>query len=294
MKKIIALALALVLAFGCFGISSFAAEEEVKYGDVNGDNLINSMDALAVLKSATGITNLSVKEIAIADVTADRKVNSNDALAILKSATGSAQITKSYSSTKKAKNIDTTFNSTAYTFSINYKVPEEDGVTIKDGAMEMVFTTNGTSKAIVSKMEIDMKDALNEAGFPTLVSIYFPVEYRLLHLNGKNYELMPAMEFMGQTITEATYEETQEDISFSFDSYVSLFTIDMIYSGTDTNGTERFIADEDMICDFYFSGNTPTKLVISQGTQTEEFGLNYFKKTAETSYLTLNGFSPAA
>ncbi|MEE0980185.1 MAG: dockerin type I repeat-containing protein, partial [Acutalibacteraceae bacterium] len=76
MKKIVALVLAVIL------VLSLSAVSFAKYkGDINSDGLVNSSDALAVLKYAVGID----KEInkAVADMNADEKINSSDALAIL-------------------------------------------------------------------------------------------------------------------------------------------------------------------------------------------------------------------
>ena len=81
MKKFVALALAVIL------ILSLSAVSFAKYkGDINSDGLVNSSDALAVLKYAVGID----KEInkAVADMNADEKINSSDALAILQVSVG--------------------------------------------------------------------------------------------------------------------------------------------------------------------------------------------------------------
>ncbi len=293
MKKIIAIVLVVAFAMGFCSISSMAAPI-VKYGDVDLNNVVSSNDALLVLQHSTGLKTLDNYCIALADVNSDSKVNSSDALAILQTSTGLIDILKNYDSTKKCKTIDSVLSQKSYTFGLTYKMPESEDLTVKDGAMEMIFTTDGTNKAICSKMEIDIKDALNEAGIPTYVSTYLPIEYRLLYLNGKNYELMPEMKVLTFTVSEATYRTTTEDVSASFDGYVELFTLDMVYSGTDSKGTERFVTLDGMVLDFYFNGNTPAKLIVSQSGSTQEFGITQIVKGAQSNLLTLDGFKPEA
>ena len=61
---------------------------EVKYGDVNGDETINSEDALMVLQSVVGITELDEKATKAADVNSDEKIDTQDALGILQYVVG--------------------------------------------------------------------------------------------------------------------------------------------------------------------------------------------------------------
>lgn len=80
-KKLVALALAAILALS-FTTVTFAAYK----GDINGDNLVNSSDALAVLRFSVGLDK-EINEKA-ADMDADGNINSSDALAILKVSVG--------------------------------------------------------------------------------------------------------------------------------------------------------------------------------------------------------------
>ena len=57
-------------------------------GDVNGDKVVNSADALQVLRHVVGSTLLTGDKLAAADVNKDKVVNSLDALEILKIAVG--------------------------------------------------------------------------------------------------------------------------------------------------------------------------------------------------------------
>ena len=61
---------------------------DVKYGDVNGDGAINTEDALMVLQSVVGITELDEKASMTADVNSDQKIDTQDALGILQYVVG--------------------------------------------------------------------------------------------------------------------------------------------------------------------------------------------------------------
>lgn len=59
-----------------------------KLGDVNSDGKINSTDALAILKYATGSVKFNSNQLKAGDLNRDGKVNSNDALIVLNITTG--------------------------------------------------------------------------------------------------------------------------------------------------------------------------------------------------------------
>ena len=60
-------------------------------GDVNGDSLVNSYDALIVLKSSTGMITLDSTQKSKADIDKNGKINSADALSILKFIVGQSE-----------------------------------------------------------------------------------------------------------------------------------------------------------------------------------------------------------
>mgnify|MGYP004601488427 CR=1 FL=1 len=60
----------------------------VKSGDVNGDGVINTEDALMVLQSVVGITELDENAAKAADVNSDEKIDTQDALGILQYVVG--------------------------------------------------------------------------------------------------------------------------------------------------------------------------------------------------------------
>lgn len=67
-------------------IRNEAAPVPAKAGDVNGDKVVNSADALMVQQHIVGIITLNANQLKLADMNSDSKVNSNDALMILQSA----------------------------------------------------------------------------------------------------------------------------------------------------------------------------------------------------------------
>lgn len=80
-KRFFALALASVMAF------SFATTAFARYkGDITNDGLVNSSDALIVLRYAVGAEKSIDKTVA--DMNGDGKINSSDALAILQTSVG--------------------------------------------------------------------------------------------------------------------------------------------------------------------------------------------------------------
>ncbi|MBQ9950015.1 MAG: InlB B-repeat-containing protein [Clostridia bacterium] len=63
-------------------------EPDGKPGDVTGDGIVNTGDAVAILKFAADMTELDEGELALADVVDDDVVNTGDAVAILKFSAG--------------------------------------------------------------------------------------------------------------------------------------------------------------------------------------------------------------
>ncbi|HAS78769.1 MAG TPA: hypothetical protein DCS38_03500, partial [Ruminococcus sp.] len=63
--------------------SLMAGTEDITLGDADGSSDITSLDALVVLQSVTGLTELSPEQLKAADVDGDNQVTSNDALKIL-------------------------------------------------------------------------------------------------------------------------------------------------------------------------------------------------------------------
>ena len=86
MKKIIAVAAAVVMIICAACPTAFAAD--IKFGDTDLNGKVNSADALKTLQASAGLVTLSDEAIASADVNADNRVNSSDALLILQYTTG--------------------------------------------------------------------------------------------------------------------------------------------------------------------------------------------------------------
>ena len=99
MKRLLALILAVVSVLS-IGSSCLTFAEEASdgvgefgvdwfyYGDVDGDQVVNAKDALAVLKYAVGKQLFNPTQIILADVNGDEVINAKDALDMLKYAVG--------------------------------------------------------------------------------------------------------------------------------------------------------------------------------------------------------------
>ncbi|MGN0548133.1 MAG: dockerin type I repeat-containing protein [Acutalibacteraceae bacterium] len=93
MQKIIKRTLSCLLSFSvtvgaASMLSVFGGASAARYGDIDGNESVNSSDALTVLKYSVGIEELSNEALVLADVNADGNVNSSDALDILKYSVG--------------------------------------------------------------------------------------------------------------------------------------------------------------------------------------------------------------
>ena len=89
MKKL--LCFCLVLLFAVTAVLPAVGADEAKtktLGDVNGDGVINTEDALMVLQSVVGITELDENAAKAADVNSDEKIDTQDALGILQYVVG--------------------------------------------------------------------------------------------------------------------------------------------------------------------------------------------------------------
>lgn len=268
-KRIISVVLALVMVMSAFVMNASAADDVI-YGDVTGEGKVNSQDALTVLQVATGLSEITNYQTAIADTNADGKINSSDALSILQLATGIiSSFNKSYANTLKAKNVDPVFDSGAYTFNVTMT---EESV----GEFDMVFSTDGKAKVIATVIM-----------FMELI----PIEVRMLHLNGKNYQVVPSIS-LGLEKVQGAYCEIEDDISLLFDNYVMLFTTDMIY-GSKTKKTvdgtkydcETFYNENNACFEFYFNGNELELLIVSNDGVTQTFDVSNLERGADASRL---------
>lgn len=84
-KKAVSLAFSVLFTATSFcglAVNSFAATQIP--GDVSGDGLVDSADAIMVARCDAGLINFSSDQIAIGDVTKDNKIDSSDAIKILR------------------------------------------------------------------------------------------------------------------------------------------------------------------------------------------------------------------
>ena len=66
----------------------YSPEEDTPFGDINGDNKTNAIDALSVLKCCVGKGRIPEEKLAIADINQDLEIDALDALQMLKIAVG--------------------------------------------------------------------------------------------------------------------------------------------------------------------------------------------------------------
>ena len=60
------------------------ADKEGVLGDVNGDNTVDSADALAILRCSVGLEDFSDRQKALGNTDGDDSITSNDALSVLR------------------------------------------------------------------------------------------------------------------------------------------------------------------------------------------------------------------
>lgn len=71
-----------------YGVPNYQnSSSGLKKGDINGDGLINSVDALFVLEHCVSRRTLTKNQLSVADMNGDGKINSKDSLEILKYST---------------------------------------------------------------------------------------------------------------------------------------------------------------------------------------------------------------
>lgn len=88
MKKLLSLFIAAVLIFSCSAVSLTALAVSPKIGDINGDNAINSIDALELLMMVVGLTEKTDTTMEIGDIDRNGSLDSSDALLILQHSVG--------------------------------------------------------------------------------------------------------------------------------------------------------------------------------------------------------------
>ncbi len=83
MKRILSVLVAAAIILSCTAGLMAVYAEEVKIGDMNGDSIINSTDALELLMMVVGIKEKTENALKLGDIDKDGILNSNDALLIL-------------------------------------------------------------------------------------------------------------------------------------------------------------------------------------------------------------------
>lgn len=140
MKKFLSIILAAVIAVG-FTSTAFAALK----GDVNGDGVTTSADALAVLQYSVGQSKKIDK--AKADLNKDGSINSADALEILQIAVGKSA----------AFDVPKTLNDTIAFYCNSLKTVYNRKMTLK-----YTYTENGTLADLTAKTQEPYSDTTNK------------------------------------------------------------------------------------------------------------------------------------
>lgn len=274
-KRIISVILVAVLAMSVmtFGAS---AKSTVLFGDVDNDGKVNSADSLLALQFATGLKSYPKKDQAIMDVDASGSVNSSDALLMLQVGTALKSITKTDASTLKVTKVDPAFASEdGYSFTLVMK--DEDL-----GEVNMLFSTDGKSKVISTKV---------------LYNGILPVEIRMLHKDGKNYQVVPGFTYnFGITSGSVPgyYSDLDTDVALYFDSYSKLFTADVVYSHTKEatmNGKkhvcEVFYGNNDSVFEYYFLDGNLEYLRIANDKTDETLDIYDLEDKADSTRLVI-------
>ncbi len=298
-KKLIALVMALVISMSMFAMN-VSAVDTYEYGDANMDKSINSFDALVALQVSTGLMTLTNYQKAFADVDASGSVNATDALYILQRATGlMPTFEKSTVITNKKSKVDDIINSGKFTLSTVMEAPEMEDLTVDE--VDMILSTDGKNKVISTIVTVDLSGAMapdSGLDLPLGGLLELPVEMRLLNLNGKNYEIIDEitldMGLVEQTLVEGSYAYTNEDIVTAFDSYILLFTSDMVYSsktqekiGSKTYTCETYCNEANTLFKYYFYNGALALLTIENGENTQTFEITGLTNKADTKRLSI-------
>lgn len=97
--------------------TAYAVNEETSYGDLDGDNIVSSADALCILQNITGIKEFSDEQKACGDVDRDGRITSSDALMIMNYVVGNIS---EPSPVQRIDDYTSDFASVTYSFDITY------------------------------------------------------------------------------------------------------------------------------------------------------------------------------
>lgn len=168
MKKFLSILLSLVLTASCFAVFALAAEGDIVYGDVDGDEYVSTNDARSVLRYAVNLEEFNEDQIIAADVNGDGSVGTADARQILRGAVG-LENTALF-----GVNGSQVFMSGTYV--LNAVIDEQSGTSF-------VVSRTENSTYLEATMEIDMSDGSTDTGKPVRIGF--------LTLGDKVYWVLP-------------------------------------------------------------------------------------------------------
>lgn len=269
MKKIISILLALSTASAIFAVSASARA----LGDVNGDGITNSVDALQILNYSVG--NPSTINEKYADVDGSGAINSADALMILTISVGS--YTGPTNVDLVPEIIAPVFASGKYTLSMNMDGTDENGAPVTTPLTIMVDGSNVCFETNMASQGLDL-------------------DVRMLLKDGKAVAIIPEYK-LAVTIPDKYFENIDlgainlDDIDFTTGlKYVKsrYVTIDGKKHTVDT-----YKNSDGSFSEYYFLNGSWTKLnsVAADGTTvTAGKEITQLKKGVNSSYFSTKGY----
>lgn len=264
MKKIISILLALSTASAIFAVSASARV----LGDVNGDGVTNSVDALQILNYVVG--NPSTINKNYADVDGSGAINSSDALVIL---------TISVGNYKEPTNVDLMpeiiapiFSSGKYTLSMTVSETDESGTVTQ---MPLTIMVDGNNFSLTTKTELGNTRFFIVDGVAKVVL----VDYRITIVIPEEY--LGDVDFGSIDFSNLDFTE---GCNFVKSRYVSesgkKYTVDR-YKSSDGSFYDYYFLNGSWVKSETLSAN---ETIISTRTITE------FKKGVDASYFKAVGF----
>lgn len=229
----------LALPFSCF------ASNERKYGDVNADGIVNSVDALNILQYSVGENTFTSQQINFADVNCDLFVNSEDALEVLMYSTGVNDNVFANTLLKKTK-VDSVLSTGKYTIT---------GTDISDdesGSTPVTMAVDGDNFAI--------KTQYSDNGISYNVKI--------IKLSGKYYFVISKKILAGEmSLYDDISEEKVDALSASLNKF---FSVSSSYGGTKSiiennisYTVESYMSEDKAISEYYFNPSGEWKKIVT-------------------------------
>lgn len=269
MKKIISILLALISVLSLFAVTASARV----LGDVNGDGVANSVDALQILNYVVG--NPSTINEKYADVDGSGAINSSDALVILTISVGNYKEPTNVD--LKSEIVTPILTSGQYTLSMNIIQKDDSGALVKTPLTMMVdgknicVATTVTSDGITLNMRMLIKNGQATVLLPDYrVAVAIPDEY------------LDGLDFGSIDFGNLNFSEGQTFVKSKYTTVSGKkYTVD-VYKDSDGSFSE-----------YYFLDGSWTKLdsIAADGTTvTASKEITQCKKGVDSSYFSTKGY----